>query len=50
MKNNGDIKRIAIPADIIAAGCRHTVVLKSDGTVVAVGNNDYSQCDVRIRT
>ena len=24
----------------------HTVGLKSDGTVVAVGNNDYVQCDV----
>lgn len=24
---------------IIAAGCRHTVGLKSDGTVTAVGDN-----------
>ena len=24
----------------------HTVGLKADGTVVAVGNNDYGQCDV----
>lgn len=30
----------------IAAGRRHTVGLKSDGTVVAVGNNEYGQCDV----
>jgi|GEM_PF-3417633 len=50
MKNNSDIKRIAIPEKIIAAGCAHTVGLKSDGTVVAVGNNDYCQCEIRIRT
>ncbi|MBT2282536.1 RCC1 repeat protein [Paenibacillus polymyxa] len=30
----------------IAAGRRHTVALKSDGTVTAVGDNDYGQCDV----
>ncbi|WP_242295075.1 RCC1 domain-containing protein, partial [Bacillus cereus group sp. BfR-BA-01381] len=30
----------------IAAGCAHTVGLKSDGTVVAVGENTYGQCDV----
>ncbi|MEH7753854.1 RCC1 domain-containing protein, partial [Bacillus toyonensis] len=30
----------------IAAGCAHTVGLKSDGTVVAVGNNEFGQCDV----
>ncbi|WP_234813697.1 RCC1-like domain-containing protein, partial [Bacillus mycoides] len=29
-----------------AAGCAHTVGLKSDGTVVAVGDNEYGQCDV----
>ena len=34
--------------DIVAvsAGSRHTVGLKSDGTVVAVGFNIYGQCDV----
>lgn len=32
--------------DTIAAGCRHTVGLKSDGTVTAVGDNKYGQCDV----
>mgnify|MGYP003909634617 CR=1 FL=1 len=31
----------------IAAGRRHTVGLKSDGTVTAVGDNEYGQCDVR---
>jgi alpha-tubulin suppressor-like RCC1 family protein len=32
--------------DTIAAGRRHTVGLKSDGTVAAVGNNRYGQCNV----
>ena len=30
----------------ISTGECHTVGLKSDGTVVAVGDNDYGQCDV----
>jgi uncharacterized protein (TIGR02145 family) len=30
----------------VSAGYWHTVGLKSDGTVVAVGNNDYGQCEV----
>lgn len=34
------------PKDTIAAGRGHTVALKSDGTVVAVGDNTYGQCDV----
>lgn len=32
--------------DTIAAGRGHTVGLKLDGTVVAVGDNTYGQCDV----
>ena len=32
--------------ETISAGNTHTVGLKADGTVVAVGNNDYGQCDV----
>ena len=32
--------------ETISAGFAHTVGLKSDGTVVAVGWNDYGQCDV----
>ena len=32
--------------NIISAGYRHTVGLKSDGTVVAVGDNEYGQCNV----
>lgn len=30
----------------IATGCRHTVVLKNNGKVVAVGDNSHGQCDV----
>ena len=30
----------------VAAGYYHTVGLKSDGTVVAVGTNLYGQCNV----
>ena len=43
MKNK---KRTAIPENTIAAGCRHTVGLKSDGTLTAVGDSKYGQCDV----
>src|SRR5690606_2066830 len=32
--------------DTIAAGRRHTVALKTDGTVTAVGDNKYGQCNV----
>ena len=32
--------------DTIAAGLRHTVGLRSDGTVAAVGWNEYGQCNV----
>lgn len=34
------------PRSIIAAGRRHTVALKSDGTVIAVGDNSCGQCNV----
>ena len=44
-QNNGS-KRLAIPKPTIAAGRRHTVGLKSDGTVTAVGDNEYGQCDI----
>ena len=33
-------------ADTISAGGNSTVGLKSDGTVVAAGYNEYGQCDV----
>ena len=32
---------------MVAAGDQHTVRLKADGTVIAVGQNAYGQCDVR---
>lgn len=32
--------------DTIAAGRRHTVGFQSDGMVIAVGDNEYGQCDV----
>ncbi|WP_312888630.1 RCC1-like domain-containing protein [Clostridium bowmanii] len=35
------------PKDTLTAGRRHDLGLKSDGTVVAVGDNEYGQCDVR---
>ena len=31
---------------MVAAGGYHTVGLKADGTVVAVGQNDHGQCNV----
>jgi alpha-tubulin suppressor-like RCC1 family protein len=34
------------PKYAIAAGRRHTVGLKADGRVIAVGDNKYGQCDV----
>lgn len=34
--------------DAISAGDQYTVGLKSDGTVVAVGNNDFGQCSVDV--
>jgi alpha-tubulin suppressor-like RCC1 family protein len=34
------------PKEPIAAGPRHTVGLRSDGRVTAVGDNQYGQCDV----
>ena len=34
------------PRETVSAGDSHTVGLKADGTVVAVGDNDNGQCDV----
>lgn len=34
----------------VSAGWEHTVGLRSDGTVLAVGNNKYGQCDVECWT
>lgn len=30
----------------VAAGCAHTIGLKSDGTMITVGDNKYGQCGV----
>ena len=38
--------RYALEEGSVAAGFWHTVGLKRDGTVVAVGDNDEGQCDV----
>ena len=40
--NNSDKNRIVA----IAAGNNHLVALKSDGTVCAIGENSFGQCDV----
>ena len=32
----------------IATGLEHTIGVKRDGTFVAVGANDYGQCDVGV--
>jgi alpha-tubulin suppressor-like RCC1 family protein len=31
---------------MVVAGSFHTVGLKSDGTVVAMGDNDFGQCNI----
>ena len=36
-----------LPAAPFAAGCAYTAGVRSDGTVVAVGDNEYGQCNVR---
>ncbi len=38
--------RRAASANVLSAGFWHTVGLKPDGTVVAVGYNEYGQCNV----
>ena len=35
------------PSGSLSAGGRHTVGLKADGTVVATGENDIGQCNVK---
>ena len=40
------LETVKAMAGSVAAGDWHTVGLKSDGTVVAVGDNEYGQCDV----
>jgi len=44
-QNEADIGTSS-PIIAISAGANHTVGLREDGTVVAVGNNDWGQCNV----
>lgn len=44
--NEAVLKAKHYPRATIAAGRRHTIGLKSDGTVVAVGDNEFGQCNV----
>ena len=37
---------MSLPRDVIAVGNEHTVLLRTDGTVLASGDNQYGQCDV----
>ncbi len=39
-------RRALFPRTVLAAGANHTAVLYADGTVAAVGDNAYGQCDV----
>jgi len=48
-KGMEEFKKMTLPGENVATvstGYSHAVGLKSDGTVVAVGNNDFGQCDV----
>src|SRR5690606_14171686 len=36
----------AFPRSVLAAGRRHTVALRADGTVLAAGDNKCGQCEV----
>lgn len=38
--------RESLPKDILAVGHRHTVGLRSDGSVLACGDNGFGQCDI----
>ena len=46
LTNETKQKYIEYSRNRIAGGVWHTVGLQSDGTVVAVGNNEYGQCNV----
>lgn len=39
-------RRALLPLNSVAAGNYHTVILRSDGTVFACGDNSFGQCDV----
>lgn len=44
--NEKNLKQKRWPKNTITAGRRHTIGLKSDGTVTAAGDNKYGQCNV----
>ena len=44
--DEGTVVDLVATPGAVAAGWGHTVGVKSDGTVVAVGRNDYGQCNV----
>lgn len=44
--DNGSCEKHHLPRTIIAAGRRHSVALKSDGRVLATGDNNNGQCEV----
>jgi alpha-tubulin suppressor-like RCC1 family protein len=46
LPKEGQLKLKVWPKATIAGGRRHTVGLNPDGTVTAVGDNKYGQCDV----
>jgi alpha-tubulin suppressor-like RCC1 family protein len=46
MKNINDSKPMDFHGNTLAAGRRHTVGIKTNGTVTAVGDNRNGQCDV----
>ncbi|MBQ7879623.1 MAG: RCC1 repeat protein [Clostridia bacterium] len=43
-KRKAEIRKRA--TKLLAAGFYHTVGVKKDGAVVAVGNNEYGECNV----
>ena len=45
-KDSDELLMTLLPKTSISAGDSHTLGLKSDGTPIAVGFNDYGQCDV----
>jgi alpha-tubulin suppressor-like RCC1 family protein len=46
LSKEASVKRKHWPKNTLAAGRRHTIGLQSDGTAVAVGDNNYGQCAV----
>ena len=45
-KNELERAREQLPSQVLAVGSAHTAALRSDGTVLAAGDNTFGQCDV----